>query len=540
VDSTQANDTFPVQPAEEKKKNNKTGLFVLIAIIIFLLIGCGIFFAISSNKGNNNNNNNQGGNNQKEEVGDKLARELDVKLLKDWGSAEENALYSPLSIKNVLAMLAEATDGETKQEVVDLIGENYEPRKYANNKNMTIANALFVRDDFKELIKNSYIDLIKEKYNANTIYDPFNNAATVNDWAYKNTLSLIPKVLEDKDVQRMDYFWINAVAIDMNWVNNFQCSFNDGKESGKCIEYSVGYPHTTYGAHGPPYESENPSPVDFNGKGKVNSLMLGATINNYDIVNELGEDYIRNTVKEAYDKWKASANESDIEAMEKEGFPDFDSYFKPYLEELKKPYGDLKYSTDFRISNDENFKVFAKDLQEYGGTQLEYVAVMPKKTTLKEFVNDASVEKIDEITSYLKEIKNENFSDKKVTKIIGNIPIFNYDINYDFVKELKKLGVKGIFEDKANFSPMTDSDLVKVTDGVHVATIDFSNEGIKAAAVTTLGGIGDGGFPFDYYWDLPTEEIDMTFNKPYMYIIRDKANGEVWFMGTVYEPTAAK
>ena len=33
------------------------------------------------------------------------------------------------------------------------------------------------------------------------------------------------------------------------------------------------------------------------------------------------------------------------------------------------------------------------------------------------------------------------------------------------------------------------------------------------------------------------EKIDVTFDKPYMYVIRDKDSGEVWFMGSVYEPT---
>ena len=37
-------------------------------------------------------------------------------------------------------------------------------------------------------------------------------------------------------------------------------------------------------------------------------------------------------------------------------------------------------------------------------------------------------------------------------------------------------------------------------------------------------------------YDVPVEEIDLTFDKPYMFIIRDKESGEVWFAGTVYEP----
>ena len=51
-----------------------------------------------------------------------------------------------------------------------------------------------------------------------------------------------------------------------------------------------------------------------------------------------------------------------------------------------------------------------------------------------------------------------------------------------------------------------------------------------------MGGMGAGGCEFDYTYDVPVETIDMTFDKPFMYIIRDKNTKEVWFVGAVYEP----
>ena len=72
----------------------------------------------------------------------------------------------------------------------------------------------------------------------------------------------------------------------------------------------------------------------------------------------------------------------------------------------------------------------------------------------------------------------------------------------------------------------------------HKADIDFSNEGIKAAAVTMGTGMGAGGYGFEYKWDVPVETIDMTFDRPFLFLIRDKDTGEVWFAGTVYEGTA--
>ena len=46
--------------------------------------------------------------------------------------------------------------------------------------------------------------------------------------------------------------------------------------------------------------------------------------------------------------------------------------------------------------------------------------------------------------------------------------------------------------------------------------------------------MGVGGF--DYLYDVPVEKINLDFDKPYMFIIRDKNSGEVWFTGTVYKP----
>ena len=51
------------------------------------------------------------------------------------------------------------------------------------------------------------------------------------------------------------------------------------------------------------------------------------------------------------------------------------------------------------------------------------------------------------------------------------------------------------------------------------------------------GGMGAAGCWYDYLYDVPVETIDLSFNNPYMFLIRDVNSGEVWFAGAVYEPT---
>ena len=71
---------------------------------------------------------------------------------------------------------------------------------------------------------------------------------------------------------------------------------------------------------------------------------------------------------------------------------------------------------------------------------------------------------------------------------------------------------------------------------IHKANIEVTNEGIKAAAATMVGGYGSASCGFSYSYDVPIEEINMDFDKPFLYLVRDKDTGEVWFAGTVYEP----
>ena len=104
--------------------------------------------------------------------------------------------------------------------------------------------------------------------------------------------------------------------------------------------------------------------------------------------------------------------------------------------------------------------------------------------------------------------------------------------------DLNKLGVTDVFDSKkADLSKLSDAKGVYINHASHKANIDFSNDGIKAAAATAVGGMGSAAGGFDYLYEVPVETIDITFDKPYLYLIRDKASGEVWFTGTVYNPT---
>ena len=317
----------------------------------------------------------------------------------------------------------------------------------------------------------------------------------------------------------------------MNWNNLIQ------NEEGRTIPgkwYNVSYAHEDYEDHVDLLGYNQYKSMTFNNKNNIKSVEVRASINNYNIVKELGKDKIKETVKKEYDKFvkeKPCGNDYDYSPLT-------DQYFNEYIKDIDANYKKVDESTDFLMHDDKNVKVFAKNLKEYDGTTLQYVGIMPKNEDLDKYVKNMNAKKINKIMGNLKEIKSENFKEGKVTKIKATIPLFKFDYKLELKADLNKMGIKNVFnKDKADLSNLT-SEKTYIDSASHKANIEFSNEGIKAAAATEVGGAGStSGCGFDYQFKIPVEEIDLTFDKPYMFIIRDKSTGEVWFAGTVYEPS---
>lgn len=460
---------------------------------------------------------------------------------------KQNKIYSPLSIRYALNMLKEGTTGESKLQISKVIGEpSKEVAKYTSSNNMSFANALFVRDTFKENVKQSYIDTLKSKYAAEINYDPFTTPENINNWISSKTFNLINNLLGEIKSED-NFFLVNALGIDMEWENQFF------ENMPMCR-----YIHENFG-----WDITNNVVKDKFGENNldVSTMQIAASINNYDIVSELGEENIVKKVSEEYRKWAKGLTQSDgdtnyifggdlSDANIEKKLNEYlyggnyyntvnyneESKYEGYISEIKSNYKEVNKSVDFSIYTDDKVKVFAKDLKEYNGTKLQYVGIMPINESLDKYVENINEKDINKIIENLKELKSENFKKGVITKITGYIPKFKFEYELNLKNDLNKLGVTDIFEKgKANLTEFSDNNELYVGNALHKANIEFTQEGIKATAATLAGGLGAGG-SFDYIYDVPVEEIDLTFNKPYMFLIRDNSNGEVWFTGTVYEP----
>ena len=518
-----------------EQKNSRKGIIIGLVILVLIILSSLVIFKIKSNKDNSNSDNN---NTHEEEVKkeNKYSKyELNSNTLEDFDlyflqleNDKSNKVYSPLSIKYVLGMLSDASLDDTKQEIDNILGK-YQARKYTNTSNMALGNAMFIRNSYQDKIKSSYVNTLKSKYNAEVIYDEFKNTKTINNWLNKSTNGLIKEISDE--VSDKDFILVNSVAIDMEWIKKLQ-SIDD--------DYSITYSHEDYWKGIGSLRSSDYTKLKFNNYKDVTASEIGAVINKYDIVKTLGSDNIRKRVMDDYNKWVQNGGSDTFEMCgTKDDLSDEDKLdIDKYLEELDSNYKDISGSTDFSFYQDENVTAFSKDLKKYNGITLEYVGIMPNQVSLDEYIKETDASKINSILNNLKDISLENFKEGVITEISGYIPMFKFDYKLNLKKDLSTIGITSVFDsNKASLGNLT-TDKVYINDVSHQANIEFSNDGIKASAATVAGGAGAGSCGYDYQFNVPVEKIDLTFDKPYMFMIRNKDTKEVWFMGTVYEPSS--
>lgn len=130
---------------------------------------------------------------------------------------------------------------------------------------------------------------------------------------------------------------------------------------------------------------------------------------------------------------------------------------------------------------------------------------------------DSSINAEQELNSV---ITDENFK-RTYTKL--SMPKFKIEYSERLNDTLKNIGIKTAFDTKtARFEKMFDSGNMWFTDTIHKTFISVDEKGTEAAAVTSIGMGGSA---------LPPEPIELKFNKPFYFAIRDNTSGEILFMG---------
>ncbi|MFH1030681.1 MAG: serpin family protein [bacterium] len=106
------------------------------------------------------------------------------------------------------------------------------------------------------------------------------------------------------------------------------------------------------------------------------------------------------------------------------------------------------------------------------------------------------------------------------------MPKFEFDAKYFMKEALVSMGIKTAFADNADFSGMSKGDLF-ISDVIHQAYIKVDEAGTEAAAATATG-VSE--------WALPLRKTVFKADHPFIFIIEEKATGDILFMGKVTDP----
>lgn len=178
------------------------------------------------------------------------------------------------------------------------------------------------------------------------------------------------------------------------------------------------------------------------------------------------------------------------------------------LEEMNVEY--MKHTTHSTYYDFKSCEVF----YDYFKNNNRIKFIFPKETSsVSECLNNDMIGKV------------LDYKEGVNVELTLSIPKFKTNSSYLLNDMLKDLGLNSIFNEGANFSRISDKDLL-VTFVKQDAGIILNEEGVKAAAVTGIG-MAESAAPGDH--------ITIVLNRPFIYVITDSHDVPL-FVGVVNKP----
>ena len=225
-----------------------------------------------------------------------------------------------------------------------------------------------------------------------------------------------------------------------------------------------------------------------------------------DMVEKLNDNTVMLLINAIYfkGKWKSQFNtENTVQGP----------FYKPDGFTSEVPM--MKQSSDFKILDGEGF-VLAEF--PYGQGNFVMDVILPDKNIgLNSIITLMSDNSYNEWLNQMVERETEL-----------TFPRFKYGYKNQFKEILTSMGMGICFTDNANFSNISDLDLL-INDVTHQAFIETNEEGTEAAAATIV----DIGLT-----SMPPPPFILTIDHSFVYIIRETTTNTILFIGKVTDPLA--
>lgn len=185
-----------------------------------------------------------------------------------------------------------------------------------------------------------------------------------------------------------------------------------------------------------------------------------------------------------------------------------------YLSDGQEKKVDTMYAIEtYNYGKDKNAQILELP---YKGDDISMYIILPSKNNIEEFENDLTL-------GYYNELKDNLNSDE--VKIL--LPKFTFEARAELNEPLQDMGIVDAFDSgMADFSGISASDGLSISEVIHQAYIGVNEKGTEAAAAT--GIVMEESLPYYKY--------EFTADHPFMFFIEDKRTGCILFMGKVENP----
>ncbi len=153
----------------------------------------------------------------------------------------------------------------------------------------------------------------------------------------------------------------------------------------------------------------------------------------------------------------------------------------------------------------------------YLGAPVSMLIVLPGEGQFEEVESMISAEFVDDLAA------NWGFQ-----SVALSLPKFTYESEFNLSRILSAMGMPIAFSGEADFSGMTGSSELFISDVVHKAFVAVDEAGTEAAAATAVIMAESAG--------LIEEPVEMKIDRPFFYLIRDDDTGTILFAGRVLDP----
>ncbi len=153
----------------------------------------------------------------------------------------------------------------------------------------------------------------------------------------------------------------------------------------------------------------------------------------------------------------------------------------------------------------------------YDGGELSMVILLPRAGRFDEFQGAVAARRVGGIVGGLVQ-----------KQVALTMPKFEFESDFSLAKALMAMGMPLAFTENADFSGMTGGHDLFISDVIHKAFVSLDEAGTEAAAATAVAM---------KLAAASLEPVEVTVDRPFIFLIRDIETGTILFVGRVIDPS---